>query len=319
MWDGKFMEKFVSIDYHLVVPVHDMHESKQEIVTVLVGYLSRMIALRNNNADDDQNKEHAPHPKHCSNYGFTVIVAATITAIAVSMFTTTATVTATEGGECDEAGGEGVCGEVLGEGEDFSDGVGGDGDEDDCGGDGGGDEGGGDDGGGDDGGGDDGGGDNGGGGDGGGDEFDGGEDELSASSGVLSSGVESSGVALSGELLSGEEDIVTVSQNSHEALNYRFRPKICIQKSTLPETPPTNGWTPEKNKWEKCFVSQGRNVPDWKKTGVLNRKKKGNVLHAKKSIIRKELLPFLAGLPSVIPCSAIILLQDSAHSYHILP
>ncbi|BAU00096.1 hypothetical protein VIGAN_10166300 [Vigna angularis var. angularis] len=102
-----------------------------------------------------------------------------------------------EGGECDEAGGEGVCGEVLGdgglglvevggEGEDFSDGVGGGGDEDDCGGDGGGDEGGG--------------------GDGGGDEFDGVEEELSASSGVLLSGVllsgvESSGISLSGELL----------------------------------------------------------------------------------------------------------------------
>jgi len=101
------------------------------------------------------------------------------------------------GGECDEVGREGVCGEVLGdggvrlvdvggEGEDFSDGGGGDGDDDDCGGDGGGDEGGGDD-------------------DGGGDEFEGGEDELSASSGVLLSGVLLSGVESSGFSLLSEE------------------------------------------------------------------------------------------------------------------
>jgi len=43
------------------------------------------------NADDDQKKKHAPNPKHCSNYGSTVIVAATVTAIVTS--TSTATVT----------------------------------------------------------------------------------------------------------------------------------------------------------------------------------------------------------------------------------
>ncbi|CAJ1930088.1 unnamed protein product [Sphenostylis stenocarpa] len=142
-----------------------------------------------------------------------------------------------EGGECDDAGGEGDCEEPLGDGGlglldvggeagDFGDGE--DEDEDGGGGD---DDGGGEDGGSDDDGGEDGGGGDDGGGDDGGGDCDGGEDELSASSGVLLSGVESSGVSSSGELLRGEEDIITVSQNSHEVLNSGFRPKVCIQKA----------------------------------------------------------------------------------------
>jgi len=71
-----------------------------------------------------------------------------------------------------------------------------------------------------------------------------------------------------------------------------------------------------KCRGEMCFVSHGENVPDWKKTGVLNRKKKGNVLHAKKSIIQKEVL--LLSLNGLLQRRTYVFLNQYISLCHLL-